>query len=321
MKDADGNEMVEEGQEEQIFGDVFNEAAGTAGQPPAEVKEEPVKPIEPQKVEQKTEQKIEQKPNESDEAYKQRWQSLQGIYRHEKDEWSNEKQKLLTELEAAKKQVAAPVEEKNKKPDIIQELLNSTNLTDEQRKELEDYDIEFDVVSKFEGLKRKTEMAKLKAELLESIDGMKKELLSQYEPLAKTVNQTVADREEAEKTAHFEAIGSAFPDFEKWRDDGSVETWIESKPSYMKDGLKAVCANGTTQQIIDLLGDFAKENNISVAPADKSNVVPINAKKAERKAALISPISKKGAVNLNSAISEGYEDAFDEIIAKEQQKR
>ena len=318
MKDEQGNEIIE-GQEDKEFGDIFNEAAGTAG--PGLPEKEEIKKEESVEIEKQTKKPTEkptQKADESDEAYKQRWSSLQGIYRHEKDEWTNERTKLLAELETAKKQVAAPAEEKNKKPDIIQELLNSSNLTDEQRKELEDYDMEFDVVSKMEGLKRKTEMAKLKAEFLQSIDGLKKDLLSQIEPVKNTVQKTVADREEADKEAHFNAIETEFPDYEKWWSDGSVDKWIESKPSYMQDGLKAVCKNGTTQQIIDLLGDFAKENNI--APADKSNVVPISTKKKERKEALISPISRKGAVNLNNPVSEGFEDAFDEAIAKEQKR-
>lgn len=254
------------------------------------------------------------------ETSEQRYKTLQGIYRHEKDEWLNEKERLLSALEAAK--TAKPAEQsktEETEADIkLKELLASLDLTPEQKAQLAEYDEEFDVVSKMEGLKRKSEMARLKVELHEMLQGFKKEFATQLKPAQEFIDETQKSREEAEKNKHFQTIANAHPDYTKYRDDGSIRKWIESKPAYLQKGLIEQYTKGTAEDIVEMLNDFKLENNITGEDPklDPENADAISRAKAEKKKVLTSPVTKRAAVNAAMAVATDFSGAFDEAIQK-----
>lgn len=240
-----------------------------------------------------------QKPNETDAAYEQRWKTLQGIHKHDKEAWEAEKAALLEQIEAAKK----PQEPEPAKTDAFME-----SLTEEQKEALKEYEADFDVVSKMEGIKRQAELDKLRKEF----QAWKDEVTAQLVPAAKLVTETQTEREARAVELHFKTIRDAHEDFEKYRDDGSVLKWIETKPKYMQKSMLETYQQGTADDIVDLLTDFKTENNL----APQGNVVNMNSRKADKKAALSAVNTRRGAVNASMSVANDYEGAFDEALNK-----
>jgi hypothetical protein len=303
--------------------DPNNVKAGAAGnEPPVTViPAEPVQPAETPPV-------IAQKPGESDETYEQRWRTLQGIHKHDKESWDAEKTKLLSDLEEAKKPKApgAPAPTPTKEETAAAEAFIDS-LTPEQKEQLANYEQDFDVVSKMEGIKRNIELAKLRKE----IESWKTDILSKFTAQETQINSQIAPAvalvAENEREAHFDAIRQGYaredgtivtghPDFEKYRDDGSLLKWIDSKPKYLQPALKETYSKGTAMDVIDLFSDFKRENNIPETIQPSDNVIQMNARKAEKKKALTTVTSRHGSVNLNKPVSDDFDGAFDEASIK-----
>lgn len=240
-----------------------------------------------------------------EETYEQRWKTLQGIYRHEKEEWENQRNKLVADLEASKK----PPEEKEKKPSIPAALYDS--LSPEEKAEFEEYDSEFDVISKMEGKKRNLEYNKLRKEFEDRLTEIVSQLAEAKESgkVATQKVESLADLRLEEE--HFNKIREKHSDFEKFRDDGSIEKWIKSKPKYMQGKLTEVYESGGTDEVIEFLDDFKKENGV-----DAERVPDPNRKKMEKKDAMRSVTSRRGSVNPSIAPAEDYESAYEEAISK-----
>jgi hypothetical protein len=257
---------------------------------------------------------------DNEETYEQRWKSLQGIHRHDKETWEQEKARLTAEIEEAKKPKQpdptpdAENTDKNKPDDegSIQALYES--LTDDQKALLKDYDEEFDTVSKMEGLKREAALKKLRKEFTAFRD----DLLAQIAPVQTLVKETKVEKEQSAVQAHLNAIADAHPDFEKYRDDGSILKWIESKPAYLRRGLAEIYKSGTSEDVIEFLDDFKKENNIPIEQPrqNRSNVVEMDARKEARRKAMTAPPTRRGAVNSSQVVSTDYEGAWDEASVK-----
>lgn len=308
------------------FESAFDTAAGlgdnadlSAADDPKNIKEEVViqKAEEPAKPETPAKQ-----PEETEEKYEQRWKTLQGIHKHDKDAWESEKTQLLSQLEEAKKP-KVPDAEPALKPTKEQEKVADAfidSLTDDQKKQLEEYEKDFDTVSKMEGLKRSLEMKKLrkemddwKADIDKKQSDIDKKLTDQGSRLSPVVEKHQTDVAES----HFNTIKTAHDDYETYRDDGSITTWIESKPKYLQPALKETYSNGTAEDVIDLISDFKKDNNIQTeASTDTSKVVNIDTKKAERKQALTSVETRRSAVNAGKALVDDFEGAFEEAVKK-----
>ena len=263
-----------------------------------------------------------QQPGESDEKYEQRYKTLQGIFSHDKETWKQREAELLAQLEAAKTTPVLPIPTDTKKAESAAFI---DSLTEEQKAQLEEYEQDFDVVSKMEGLKRSQELGKLRSE----VEAWKSDVLSQLTAQATQVAPALAMAEENERNAHFNLIKSGYrledgsivsghSDFERYRDDGSLKAWVESKPSYLRPALERAYAEGTAMDVIDLVSDFKRENNIQSTPNTPDNVLtmPINPARAAKKAALTSVTTKRGAGNISSAQATDYDSAFDEAVNK-----
>lgn len=267
-----------------------------------------------------------QQPGESDEKYEQRYKTLQGIFTHDKETWKQREADLLAQIEAAKAPPAAPTPPADlKKTDSAAAFIDS--LTDEQKAQLAEYEQDFDVVSKMEGLKRSQELGKLRAE----VETWKADILSQLTAQATQFSTQVAPAlalaEENELNTHFNVIkggyvlddGTTVPghsDFEKFRDDGSLKAWIESKPRYLQPALMQTYSQGSAMDVIDLISDFKRDNNIPLTPNTPENVLTMTPARASRKAALTAVTTKRGAVNISSAQATDYDSAFDEAVNK-----
>ena len=247
-----------------------------------------------------------QKPGESDETYEQRWKTLQGIHRHDKETWETEKTTLLKDLETARK---TPGPAKPTPAEIVADaaaLLDS--LTVEQKEALKEYEQDFDVVSKMEGIKREVELKKLRQEIDEKLAAIDTKVSARLEPVLKKAA-------ESEEESHFDAIREVHGDYEQYVEDGSIVKWIESKPKYLQPALKQTYGQGSAEDAIDLINDFKRENNIEPPPPPE-NVIPISKKKTEKRQALAAVDTRRGAISTQSAIKDDYEGAFDEALNK-----
>jgi len=269
----------------------------TPAEPPPE---EPAKPAETPPADQQ--------PGESDEKYEQRYKTLQGIHRKDKELWEAEKAQLLTQVEELKK----PVEKPPEKPETTDLGNLYDSLSEEDKAALKDYDEEFDTVSKMEGKKRD---AAFKA-LEKKFDAFKAELVAQIAPATALVQETKVVQEKKVEEDHFSSIRKGHPDFEKYRDDGSILKWIEEKPKYLQKSMLETYSKGAAEDVVELIGDFKRENNIE-PPEESSNVVQIDAKKAERKQAFTAVKTRRGAVNAGMSVATDFDGAFDEALNKQ----
>ena len=267
-----------------------------------------------------------QQPDESEEKFEQRYKTLQGIHKHDKETWGEEKARLLTELEEAKKPKApeampsSTLEEKEQKKAFID------SLTDEQKEQLEEYDREFDLVSKMEGIKRSIELNKLRQEIEEWKSEVLSKLTEQETQFTEKLTPALTMAEEIEQKNHFNLIRTGYvlengtkvqghDDFEKYRDDGSLLAWIESKPKYLQPALMSTYSNGAAIDVIDLITDFKRDNNIKL-DALSENIIPINATKEAKKQALSSVTSGRVSVNPSVADNSDYDSAWNDAIRK-----
>jgi hypothetical protein len=253
--------------------------------------------------------------DESEDAYKQRYATLQGILDHEKENWKAEKTQLLSQIEEAKKQ-PTPERKEATIPQVLED-----NLTDEDKAALAEYDEEFDVVSKMEGKKRDIALKKLQKEFQsfvgERLNEIKAELTSQITPTTTFIKEAQEKEEIRGEEEHFSAIRERHPDFETYRDNGSLKKWTEKKPSYIRDGIQRICESGDADQIIELLNDFKQENNIPILSEQPGNVVSMDKKKEAKRQALTAVKTRRGAVNPSMNIANDFDGAFDEAVIKQ----
>jgi len=296
--------------EENEFSDVFDQASGlegTAGvgselenkEEIIEKKEELVEKKE--EVAEKKEEKKEEKKKDDEETFQQRYKTLQGIHKHDKEAWEAKEALLLKQI--AEKEVKKEAENLSKE-------MSDVDLTPEEKAQLAEYEQDFDVVSKMEGLKRKKELAALRKE----VEAWKKEVLDQLKPTQELLKETKEHNEIRSREDHFNAIRGAHPDFETHRDSGAIKKWIETKPKYLQEALMKTYQGGSTEEVIEFLHDFKTENNIK--PDTDSKVVDINKKKLEKKEAMEAVVTRRGAVHTGGAVSTDFDGAFDEAANK-----
>lgn len=249
----------------------------------------------------------------------QRYKTLQGIHKKDKEtwdtereEWEEEREQLLEQVNASTSGVQSPsagndgtaAETTNK-----QNFLDS--LSDDQRLQLAEYEKDFNVVSRMEGLKRDAALGSLRKE----IAGWKQDVSAKLEATEATITPVLQRAEQTDMVAHFNHLQVQHPDYEQYRDDGSIEAWIASKPKYLQPGLVYVYEEGSAEDVAGLITDFKTENNI--LPATSNNGTSAGADitdpaKEEKRQALMAVNTGKGAINPAHQLSEDFESAFDE---------
>lgn len=320
-KDIDPNVVFDDefDKAEQIKPTGLSTADNPAIETPPELPTEPPVPPEPPPEE------LPPQPPPVD--YEQKWKSLDGIVRKKDEEISTIKKQYEEQIAELKGKVPPPAEKIDEPaapvtpPISITELLSKVNLTDEQKAQLAEYEEEFDLVSKFEGIKREKAAEalynRLKAEFKEEIASFEKKFQTQLEPTKAFIDESRKAGEEAELQAHFQYIGENHPDYEKYRDDGSIIKWIETKPRYLQSGMKEKYSNGNAEEIVELIDDFKAENNIpKITLEQASNITNINKAREAKLKVLTPPVTKRGAVNTTMPATDNFEDAFDEANRK-----
>ncbi len=100
-----------------------------------------------------------------------------------------------------------------------------------------------------------------------------------------------AKQAQSAEDAHFSAIEAAHPDVESIAQSAQLEQWINSQPSFVRDGYRAVIAQGTAEQVIEALNTFKAATGKQVATAPAKASVEAAAKAAIAKAKSAPPMS------------------------------
>ena len=90
-----------------------------------------------------------------------------------------------------------------------------------------------------------------------------KNLSSTIDPITESYTKSTSDN-------HYKTIKAAHDDFEKYRDNGEIVSWMDSLPAYKKEGYKKAYSDGSTEEVIDLIGTFKE----AMGYAEKSNETP-----------------------------------------------
>lgn len=255
---------------------------------------------------------------DNEETYEQRWKSLQGILKSKDEKYESEKAQLLTELENLKKTVASLSDEKkDKKKGTDKSDSMFDDLSKEDQEALAEYEKDFDSVSKMEGLKRERALKKLEDRILEKIEAKTAEIQDKIVSRVQPIEESYKKSDEA---AHFSTIRGSHPDFETHRDSGAILKWIETKPRYLRESMKATYEQGTAEDVVDLISDFKTENNL--LEADKNNqsrsdnLIDMDKKKAEKKQNLTAVITKRGSVDAGQGRADDFDSAYNEALKK-----
>lgn len=255
---------------------------------------------------------------DNEETYEQRWKSLQGILKSKDEKYESEKAQLLTELENLKKTVASLSDEKkDKKKGTDKSDSMFDDLSKEDQEALAEYEKDFDSVSKMEGLKRERALKKLEDRILEKIEARAAEIQDKIVSRVQPIEESYKKSDEA---AHFSTIRGSHPDFETHRDSGAILKWIETKPRYLRESMKATYEQGTAEDVVDLISDFKTENNL--LEADKNNqsrsdnLIDMEKKKAEKKQNLTAVITKRGSVDAGQGRADDFDSAYNEALKK-----
>lgn len=258
---------------------------------------------------------------DNEETYEQRWKSLQGILKSKDEKYESERTQLLTELEDLKKTVAnlstdnKDTKDKKKGTDKSDSLFD--DLTDEQKAELSEYEKDFDSVSKMEGLKRERALKKLEDRILEKIEARTAEIQDKIVSRVQPIEESYKKSDEA---AHFSTIRGSHPDFETHRDSGAILKWIDGKPRYLRESMKATYEQGTAEDVVDLISDFKTENNLLESNQNNQsrsdNLIDMDKKKAEKKQNLTAVITKRGSVDAGQGRADDFDSAYNEALKK-----
>ena len=250
------------------------------------------------------------------EDFQQKYLSLQGIWKKDKDEKEALKGELdtvknkLTEIEKLQDGTKADKAKAEKKKESLAEFLLKLydDLPPEEKEELSKYDEEFDVVSKSETKKRAIFAKKIASYIDEAVENSNKTLLNSLAPFLMASEKTSEE-------SHFNSIKNAHPDFEKYRDDGSLKGWIDSQPNYLRVAMDKIYKDGDAQDVIDLYSRFKKENNIGETVTAKKGALDTETQKKLESQEIVDSGKKPVGTKSGVGKKEDYDGAFDEAAS------
>jgi acyl-CoA-binding protein len=310
------------------YDEAFNEAAADTPQDKGVGKAEETQVEAEQKVEKKVEEKVEHKaeekpdhiPKQSYDEVAHKYATLQGMY--------NQLQKQVKDLE--KKSVEPSPKKEEPKPPPLPDLSDMFNhmyddLDEITKKSLKQYDDEFDTHAKAEDIKRVHALKKVVKAVEERTQRKIEESLTEFaQAVQEYLNPRLKKIEEAATgSVHYNAIKAAHPDFEKYRDDGSLKTWVDEQPSLLKSAYNKVYTGGSADEVIELYTLFkaakGANNNEAKGKEEKGTgkeevdqVKMRNLETIKGKTTGVSIASAGGAVD--------FDAAFDEAMARSQRR-
>lgn len=101
--------------------------------------------------------------------------------------------------------------------------------------------------------------------------------------VAQALQPMQAREQESAEAAHYRTIYEAHQDIDSILESGEFETWKGAQPSYIQSALDGVLAQGTAEQVVELLNNYKQSINSTAEPAkaDKPSTDDLKAKARE----------------------------------------
>ena len=101
--------------------------------------------------------------------------------------------------------------------------------------------------------------------------------------VAEALKPMQAREQESAEAAHYRTIYEAHQDIDSILESGEFETWKGAQPSYIQSALDGVLAQGTAEQVVELLNNYKQSTNSTADPAraDKLSTDDLKAKALE----------------------------------------
>lgn len=89
--------------------------------------------------------------------------------------------------------------------------------------------------------------------------------------VAKALEPMQQKEQESAEAAHYRTIYEAHQDIDSILESGEFETWKASQPTYVQAALDGVLAQGTAEQVVELLNNYKQSTNSAAEPAQADN--------------------------------------------------
>lgn len=326
---------VTEGATPDPFDTAFNEAAeaeekdaSESQKPTGGEKKEEEKKVEEVKKEEadgtdksaaapEKKEEVPEKPAVSKEDFEklnQQYKSLQGMYNS-----------LVGKVNEATKTPAKADEGKDTPPvttldDKFFDDLYS-DLSKAEKDIVGQIDGEFDVITKAVDIKTAHALKKT----VQAVQKATTELMTtELKKLALAAKKRMDDIEskvvKSEDDAHFDTVKGAHPDYQKYVDDGSLSTWIDSLSPSKKKAYTTIYNEGEASEVIDMFDEFKEVKGITKAEKkeEKTDKDEPPAKTGDDKVRQLESLKGKttgvNATGVGSQKAQDYESSWDEAM-------
>ena len=101
--------------------------------------------------------------------------------------------------------------------------------------------------------------------------------------VAQALQPIQAREQESAESAHYRTIYEAHQDIDSILESGEFDAWKGAQPTYVQAALDGVLAQGTAEQVVELLNNYKQSTNSTAEPAkaDKPSVDDLKAKARE----------------------------------------
>jgi len=130
--------------------------------------------------------------------------------------------------------------------------------------------------------------------------------------IAPRVDQLAESSKEEGMRRHFQMIEDAHSDYKKIVDDGYLQRWIDSQPTFLKDSLERVRTQGNAKEVIEMLDSFKRTTGWKVPSTTPKKREP-NPSKVD---ALLAVEGNTGGPPKGQPDSNDFDAAWDEVTAK-----
>jgi len=238
----------------------------------------------------------------------QRYKTLQGMWRAErekrkKEEPPQEKETVEEDIQQPQQQVQSPEEVINRIIKDEEEFVEKIMKEDDGFKEITE---EFPDLAEALSKTIKKVVAQTTVRNIDRTINM----------LQNTVVPFIQQYQESLLQQHYEAIKSAHPDFEKYVESGELEAWIQQQPERKRKYYQEIYEYGTTDEVIDLIDEFKESLGLGSKPKPKPKSVKKQNKDTRKLDDMEDISSGARPVNMGAttAPKDDFELAFEEAL-------